>query len=302
MRTALPRPLKRLQACMEPRQAPSARRSGVDGRRHGAKAWLLPVALLFAAPTLCAQLNAGDVPPGSSVDTSGTELELHTMFTTVTASFDVDCDGIMDFEALLRQGAPEIDSPNFCTLRRLHAGLELCADLDPVYWRPKYHALGEALDCINGFDWRSDSITVLGDIGTFMAMGPEVVDSQYVAFRNSGAVGWLLLSFNISAGGVVQGVSLTIHQVLVPCINLGIHDPTAPAAPTLYPNPTSGQAVRVESTEPLRSIELIDLTGKVLAHYSGVVRTIAAPEVAGTYLVRTTFADGKRSVGRLVRY
>ena len=291
MRTDLPRPLKRLLACAKPLH-----------RRHGAKAWIVPFALLFTAPSLRAQFNAGDVPPGTSVDATGIELELNTAFTTDTASFDVDCDGIMDFQAILVQGAPPVDAPNFCALRLLHAGLELCSDLDPYFWRPKYHDFGEPLDCTNGFDWRSDTLTVLGDLGGWTGMGPATVDSQYVAYRNNGAVGWLLLSFDVGYGIVPQSIHLTIHQVLVDCIIQGVHGPAAPAAPTLYPNPTNGQAIRVDSAEPLLSIELLDLTGKVLARYSGIVRTIAAPEAAGTYLVRTAFADGRRSVGRLVRY
>ena len=41
---------------------------------------------------------------------------------------------------------------------------------------------------------------------------------------------------------------------------------------------------------------------KSLAQYNGAVRTIAAPEVAGSFLVRAISADGRRTILRLIRY
>lgn len=263
---------------------------------------LLPLALFLITPELHAQVNAGDVPPGTSVATEAIELELNSMFSIDTADIHLDCDGVADLQAILVQGAPPIDAPNFCALRLLHTGLELCSDLDPYFWRPRYHDQGDPLSCTGGFDWRSDSLTVLGDLGSFTAMGPVTVDSQYVAYRSGGEVGWLLLSFDLNGGGLSQSVSFTIHQVLVQCIGLGVAEPASPTAPVLFPNPSNGQPVRVESVVPLRSIEVLDLSGKVLAQYSGPVRSIPAPAAAGSYLVRTTTLEGRRGVGRLVRY
>ncbi|MBK7553619.1 MAG: hypothetical protein IPO17_17520 [Flavobacteriales bacterium] len=47
---------------------------------------------------------------------------------------------------------------------------------------------------------------------------------------------------------------------------------------------------------------VLDLSGKVLAQYSESVRSIASPEVAGTYLVRGWYADGRTTTERLVQY
>ncbi|MBK6831714.1 MAG: hypothetical protein IPG92_13670 [Flavobacteriales bacterium] len=58
----------------------------------------------------------------------------------------------------------------------------------------------------------------------------------------------------------------------------------------------------MESTEALRSVEVLDAAGRSIAHHNGAFRTIPAPDLPGTYLVRSVFADGPPHVTRLVRY
>ena len=140
-----------------------------------------------------------------------------------------------------------------------------------------------------------------GDFGGFTAIGPMSMDSMYIAYRRDTQVGWMLLSFDVN--GSVAPVRLQIHQVLPICpafTSVPSHE-LAPGV-GLHPNPTNGQAIQVEHTGVLQSIEVLDATGRRVAQYAGTVRTIAVPEIAGAYLVRVIDAEGLRSITRLVRY
>jgi hypothetical protein len=70
---------------------------------------------------------------------------------------------------------------------------------------------------------------------------------------------------------------------------------------TLFPNPSTGGTINVKRADELRSIDVLDATGRTIAQYNGTVRTITAPEVAGAYLVRFFHSDERRSYTRLVR-
>ncbi|MEO8588969.1 MAG: hypothetical protein ABI432_06360 [Flavobacteriales bacterium] len=261
---------------------------------------LLPIsALLFLSAPASAQLHAGEVPLGNSAVDVGIDLLLTETFTQAAAYFEIDCDDQPDIRAMLIHGAPFIDDPNIAMLHLLDDDLELCADL-ASFQRPKYYAFDQLLDCTGDFDWQSDSVNILGDFGSFQAIGPFTVDSMYVAYRRGTQVGWILLSFDLNAG---LSARLKIHQVLPICpasTSIATHD--APATLSLFPNPSDGGAIHVECADALHSIELLDATGRLLARYNGTVRTIAAPEAVGAYLVRASYADGRRSITRLVRY
>ncbi|MCC6937820.1 MAG: hypothetical protein IT226_06320 [Flavobacteriales bacterium] len=256
-------------------------------------------ALLFSAPPLHAQLTAGEVPDGASVVDLGIDLSLFTAFSVDSAALEMDCDDFWDIIAILIQGAPPIDAPNLAMLRFIDDDLEVCANGTEYYHRPKYYSFGEPLDCNSGFDWQLSEQVVLGDFGSFTASGPTIVDSMYVAVRRGEQVGWILLSFRLVGDATIQ---LQVHQTLSLCFSTSVGSHAQPAALQLHPSLTHGEPIRVESSGALHSIEVLDLSGHVLAQYSGTVRNIGAPEVAGTYLVRSTLADGSMAVGRVVRY
>jgi hypothetical protein len=261
---------------------------------------ILPLAaLLFIATSGTAQIDAGDAPQGTSAYYPGIDIQLATQFTSGTEQFDLDCDSIPDIAALLVRGEPAIDAPNSAWLNLLHPGIELCKDM-AMNERPQYYTAGQLLDCSGAFTWQTDSFNVLGDMGTFGAIGPFVVDSMYVAYRMGVAVGWILVSFDLT-GGVVP-VWLQINEALQLCGPNSVGSLASAPALQLLPNPGHGGPIQLQSAEPFQRIEVLDLSGKVLAQYSGSVRTIASPEVAGTYLVRAWYADGRRAIGRLVRY
>ena len=109
----------------------------------------------------------------------------------------------------------------------------------------------------------------------------------------------MLLSFDVL--GVVL-VRLQIHQVLPLCPSTTSIADLDRSAVSFSPNPSNGEAIRVQTNTPIESIDVVDPTGKVLATYNGSVRSIPAPATPGTYLVRITDDLGRRTVSRFLRY
>lgn len=260
---------------------------------------LLALALILCYAPLHAQLLAGEVPDGSTAYQVGIDLTLSTAFSSDSADVEFDCDDFMDAWARLYRGAPEIDAPHVAMLDFLDEDIEVCMDLTGGFQqRPKYHAFGEALDCSGGFEYMFADELVLGDLGGFTAIGPWTVDSMYIAYRRGGIVGWILLSFDLTG----LDIRLQIHELLSICDGttaIATNEALAPLA--LFPNPSNGEVLRVESPDAIRALDVFDATGRRVAGYRGMVRTIYGPERPGCYLVQATHADGRRSVTRLVR-
>ncbi|HEX2616898.1 MAG TPA: T9SS type A sorting domain-containing protein [Flavobacteriales bacterium] len=261
---------------------------------------LLPIAILFCISVpVKAQLHAGEIPTGASAVDVGIDLILNTAQTQDAATFEIDCDDQPDIMAVLINGAPPIDAPNIAQLHLLDDDLELCADL-ATFQRPQYYTTGELLACTGNFDWQSDSVNVLGDFGSFTAIGPSSMDTMYVAYRRGAQVGWILLSFDVDGLGSSR---LQIHRVLPVCpITTGIAEQDASSDFALYPNPSNGEPIGMNGPEVPHHIEVLDAAGRVVARHVGTVRTFPAPEQGGTYLVRAQYTDGRRSTARLVRY
>lgn len=254
--------------------------------------------LLLTHAQASAQLLAGEVPDGMSVLDVDYTITLTEANTRDSIALEFDCDDFHDAWAILHRGAPEVDAPNSAVIRFVDDDVEVCTSLaPPSEQRPKYHAFGESLDCAGDFDWQIRDELVLGDFGDFFATGPISIDSMYVGFRRVGASGWMLLSFDL------QAVNLTAHRLLPICPGpTSVDEVTSATGITLYPNPGSGEHIRVESADVIHSIEVLDATGRVIAHHEGLLRTIPSPSNAGTYLVRATHANGQRSTQRWVRY
>jgi|GEM_PF-1202949 len=261
---------------------------------------LFTAAVFLATSHATAQINAGDVPPGASVYEPNINLILNNPFTTDSAGIDINCDDAVDLWAILMRGEPAADAPNDALLRVVDTSTELCTDAAVNNWRPQYYGVGQPLACTGAFDWRVEALHELGDFGGFTAIiGPATLDSMYVAYRVGNNIGWILLSFNLGGGQVVE---LNIHKVVNLCGATSVEDQAAGSDFSLFPNPCTDEVFRVQTSEPLRSIEMLGAAGKLLARYSGNIRSIAAPDESGTYLVRVVRADGQVINRRLVRY
>lgn len=261
----------------------------------------LPLVLLFlpSAP-MYAQLTAGEVPAGSVAYDVGINLMVSQQFASDTADIELDCDDFRDAQAVLMRGAPEVDAPHLASLHFTDEDMEVCMDMAPSFQqRPKYHAFGEALDCSGDFDWQLTDPLVLGNFGGMLDVGPWAIDSLYIAYRRGSEMGWILLSFDLTG---TDELHLQIHRILPLCQGTtAVAEQEQPTPVTLFPNPGNGGMIHVESTQGLRQLEVLDPTGRVVGRYGGSVRTFAAPEHGGSYLVRATFADGGTSVTRFVR-
>lgn len=248
---------------------------------------------------MLAQLTAGEVPSGSIAYTPNIDLNLTAQLVIDSADVELDCDDFADARAQLFKGAPEVDVPHMAILKFVDTDVEVCTDLTIGFQlRPKYYSFGEVLECTGNFDWQFGDQLVLGDLGGFMAIGPVSVDSMYIAYRRGNEMGWMLLSFDLT----VPEVNLQIHQVLPLCQGPnGIDEPDASIRLTVFPNPNSSASICVEYPFTLRSLELLDPIGRVITQFNGTVRTIAAPEKAGTYFVRATDTDGRRTITRFIQ-
>lgn len=257
--------------------------------------------LLLAHAPVSAQLLAGEVPDGMSAMDVNYTFTLTEANTSDSIALEFDCDDFQDAWAVLHRGMPEADGPNYAQIVFVDDDIEVCTNLAaPFQVRPKYHDFGDPLDCAGGFEWQINTPLVLGDLGSLIAIGPVTIDSQYVAYKRDGVIGWMLLSFELQGD---QAVSLTVHRILSICTGpLSVGDVTTSSGITLFPNPASEGNIHVESSNAVLSIEVLDATGRSIARHNGPLQEFAAPQKVGTYLVRATHFDGRRSYTRLVRH
>ena len=253
---------------------------------------------LLAPAILHAQLTAGEVPAGAISYSPGIDLSIGTPFTQDSAEIELDCDDFFDLRAWLDRGAPEIDAPNVAALHFIDNDIDVCMDLQTGFaQRPKYHAFGEPLDCSGDYSWQITDPITLGDFGGFIASGPQTIDSLYIAIRRDTEIGWLHLSFNVSGD---PAVSLQIHELLPFCQNPTSIDAIEQQGFMIHPNPTNGGPIRVQGLAPIRNIQVLDATGKILSEHTGTTRTIDAPAVPGIYFARVIGFDGSVAVSRFV--
>ena len=262
---------------------------------------LLVLVTMLISTTTNAQITAGEVPPGQSAYNTPVDLGLTTIFTADSGDIELDCDDALDGWARLFRGYPAVDGPNSAELDFYVNEVEVCMDMaSGSQQRPKYYAFGELMDCTGDHSWQDGDRVFLGDFGGFTAMGPVTVDSLYIAYRQDGIPGWLLLSFDLTDD---EEIDLQVHSLLSVCGG-STFVPQLEARPpvTLFPNPSDGQPVRVQSGTAIQRIEVLDLSGRVMAMQTGVRNVIEPPEVPGTYLLRVFDIDGRTSTVPLVRY
>ena len=260
----------------------------------------LLLSTLLIPSIIHAQLTAGEVPLGTTTYDPGIALSLATQFTQDSADIELDCDDFADVRVWLHRGAPELDAPNIAELHFVDSDIEVCMNTEPGFGqRPKYHAFGEALDCSGDFVWEVVDPIILGNFGGFLGTGPWSIDSSYIAYRRGSEMGWMLLSFDLDGN---PGVDLQVHELLPLCqISTSISEVGQESA-VIHPNPTNGAPLQMRATQPNRNIQVLDVTGKILADYAGNTRTIDAPEVPGIYFARVIGFDGDVTISRFVRY
>jgi hypothetical protein len=257
---------------------------------------------IFFSISVQAQINAGAVPAGMSIHDPGIDWTLTQSGTDSIRAIDVDCDGQPDLNFRLHKGAPVIDSPNYTILEIINQAFEVCMDtLSQAYFeRPEYYNLNDFMDCSTGVSW-TDSIRLMGDLGTFTAAGPSVITDQYIAFRKGAQYGWVKVTFDITDQGSNWPVTMQINEIIQFCNPISVDELDKSFAVTLSPNPTTDGAIQVTSDVQFVRAEIINITGQTVSTQSGTNNALKLPAAAGIYFVKLETATGQTAVRKVIR-
>ena len=243
--------------------------------------------VLFSSMSTNAQISAGDIPLGMSAINPNVNISLLNNNTEDTVSFDLDCDGINDILAKLKRGITTIDIPNNAELHIINPALQFCKDTNAISYfsRPNYYNFGMILNCDSAFNWSSDSIMILGDVGTMTSTGPFSMTDIYVAYQLGTQLGWINLSFDLFEITPTPDITLDIHEVLSPCTPSVINSNDNSIGFNVWPNPSKGGKLKIYCQEKIRSYAILDLTGKLIQADVNPLIYIQTPTVSGTYLI-----------------
>ncbi|PCI98529.1 MAG: hypothetical protein COB15_05710 [Flavobacteriales bacterium] len=193
---------------------------------------LLFLAIFFLSQfSLSAQIIAGDTALGQVISDPLVNLTITSVYEIQYSLIDLDCDSVADIKLELYKSSTAIDGANTAYLKVLNPLFEICADTFDTYGYAKtvnYYNETDTLFCLDSADWQNDTIYRLGDYGCVGCIGPWSVDSNYVTYKNTatGQQGWIKLSFDLyDAGGFGLPITLSVPEVLSPCVNTALPDP-----------------------------------------------------------------------------
>ena len=253
------------------------------------RASLLLTAALALGTGARAQLTAGEVPDGASALDQNINLILSAPFSADSAGLEIDCDDFPDIMAMLISGAPPIDAPNVALLRLIDTDLEVLADGNSSASRPLFLDAGEPIVPSGDFDWQSGEYFTLGDFGSFTAIGPVQISSQYIGVRRGAQVAWVQLSFLLNNALSFCGLTTALAE-------------NDQERMSLAPSISHGEPIRVVTTELWLRIEVLDAAGRTVARHAAGGAFIPPPDAPGTYTLRIWQASGPPLLARLVRY
>lgn len=172
-----------------------------------------------------AQIIAGSSSAGLIISDPNINLSVSTIGNTVSDIFDLDCDSIADMRVDLYKGPTVVDGANVAYLYVLNPTFEICADTGTTTLRDVYYFnLGDTLICPDSTYWSNDTIYKLGDAGCMDCQGPFSVSNLFIAYRNisTSQIGWIKISFNLFDSGGPTPITLSIPEVLSPCLNTAL--------------------------------------------------------------------------------
>ncbi len=218
------------------------------------------------------------------------------------AKIDMDCDAIPEMTLKLSKGNSVLCQANLASLNVHHPALEFCKDTSGNFTgnfgRPHYFNAGDTLICPNNAEWVSDSVYTLGDYGgCITCTGPAKENNAYIAYRFSGQLGWIKISFDLTnpPPGTAP-VSLSIDSVLLPCATSSIDKQENERISELHPNPFSGTTV-LHTHKELQDATLflqnnLGCEVKQLYHLSGSFIPIQSNNLpCGIYILRLMEKD-----------
>ena len=190
-----------------------------------------------------AQVIAGSVPAGSSIQYPNIMLADSIMWTTVSDSFDIDCDNIKDIALDLIRQNTALDFPNLIMLRILNDSVEICKDTSSPYAVPLYNA-GDTL--WNGFyTWSADSVNRVVCGGGFCWSGLYEASGKYFAYRKTSTqeIGWVKISYDLAFQNTITD---TVNEILVLCIGNGTDDIGREPYFSISPNPSADGKIKLQ--------------------------------------------------------
>lgn len=264
--------------------------------------FLLALCLLFTGyATANAQTNAGAVPGGMSITNPNVNLSVSTSMNATGMAFDVDCDGNPDLMATLWKGTTAIDIPNEARLERLNPNIEICGDTG-VLSIAKQYVNGDPLLCMGSEDWRPDTMHLVANYGCFLCPGPWDATDTYIAYRIGTQIGWIKMSYNINdLGSGTQAITFDINEVLSPCTPNSLSDPNPAPALTVYPNPSDNGTLRIESSESIAQVEVLNLMGQRLQLTPLSHNELTLPQESGLYVLRISGKKGSVWTRKVLR-
>jgi hypothetical protein len=181
------------------------------------------------------QVIAGSTYSGLIISNPAINFSVAATYANCSRLFDLNCDGVADMSVELYKGPTAVDGASTAYLHVLNPIFMICADTGTVQPRKThYFNNGDPLVCPLNTNWYNDANIQLGDYGCMICPGPSSVSNLFLAYKNSttSQIGWIKLSFDlIDAGSGTAPITLSIPQILSPCISTAI-----------VPNSNSGTA------------------------------------------------------------
>lgn len=252
---------------------------------------ILSVLLSFSGVKIVkSQITAGEIPINTIVSNPNVNLSVNAAGQLSSGSIDVDCDSIVDLSIELYKGYTVIDDANSVKLKVANSLFEICDSTALGGFGVNYYNYGDSLKCSDSVQWSNDSIYYMGSYGCMDCTGPFTINNLYIAFRKNDGVGipqmgWFKVSFNLNdLGNGSNFITLSITEVLSLCNTNNVPKIELNSV-LLSPNPTSNGIIRLNYNGDIHKLELIDITGQLLATYNNKRTEIHLPE-KGLYFLK----------------
>lgn len=246
-----------------------------------------------------AQVIAGSVPPGTSVQNPNIMLTDSIMFTTVSDSFDVDCDNIKDIALDLRRQNTALDFPNLIMLRILSDSVEICKDTSSPYVVPLYNA-GDTL-CNGFYAWTADSVNRVACGGGFCwSLPPYEAIDKYIAYRKTSTqeIGWVKLSYDLAWQNTITAF---VSEILALCTSTVTEEIASEPFFSILPNPTTNGKIKLQCKNKMTRIEIRNALGQLVKIIPESKTELTLPEETGLYIIMVTDEKGNLGAGRILR-
>jgi len=230
-----------------------------------------------------AQIIAGSVPTGTSIQYLNIMLVNSVIGSTVSDSLDIDCDNIKDIAFDLYKGNTIVDQSNDLWYRVLNGSVEICTDTGNVNWAPPL--LYDAGDTMSAglYQWNLDTEHRLACGGGFCWTGYHQETDKYFTYRkiSTQEMGWIKISFDLFGSTVTASVS----EILVLCTETGTNAIGRELLVSITPNPTTDGKIKLQCRNKITQIEIRNALGEVVKIIRGGETDITLPEESGLYII-----------------